>query len=101
GIRDWSVTGVQTCALPISVLDELLGNRLAAHVVRTGDADGANDRGNRTSGDRKLRPECALRRDRRFLGEEGATEGLSNVLRTAEIGRASCRERGAIAVGEG
>src|SRR5262249_57488480 len=22
GIRDWSVTGVQTCALPISVLDE-------------------------------------------------------------------------------
>ena len=34
GIRDWSVTGVQTCALPIygqSLLGGLVGSRWAAH----------------------------------------------------------------------
>ena len=32
GIRDWSVTGVQTCALPIWVLIEKVGEELANQV---------------------------------------------------------------------
>src|SRR5258706_1789247 len=40
GIRDWSVTGVQTCALPISVMDGSAGGcveqALRAHVLGRG-----------------------------------------------------------------
>src|SRR5258706_4052711 len=36
GIRDWSVTGVQTCALPISVVDALAGQRKVETKIEIG-----------------------------------------------------------------
>src|SRR5258706_557496 len=36
GIRDWSVTGVQTCALPISLIHRAIGDRLRCVFVDTG-----------------------------------------------------------------
>src|SRR5262249_58609135 len=36
GIRDWSVTGVQTCALPISTVERLHGGALRAALERAG-----------------------------------------------------------------
>src|SRR5262249_59375255 len=68
GIRYWSVTGVQTCALPISA-----HRRRAERPAR---ALGAGE---------------ALRRRR----------GPRQRARAAEIGRASCRERGQISGGAG
>src|SRR5262249_58597492 len=80
GIRDWSVTGVQTCALPICaarLLDrrlEVLANlaRLRLDVADPG--DGAVGAARRHPGDEHELPGGADR-----VGEE--------------IGRASCRER--------
>src|SRR5258706_11296828 len=78
GIRDWSVTGVQTCALPI------LTYRLLLHEA-TGDlryrdaaliANRYVRRTIRTDGDPNLR---------------GAVQGSFPLW--GEIGRASCRER--------
>src|SRR5437762_14122343 len=63
GIRDTSVTGVQTCALPIS-------SRRAAG-----------------SADRR-----AARAPRR-ASEDGVEEGRERLDSGGEIGRASCRER--------
>src|SRR2546430_14980911 len=77
GIRDLTVTGVQTCALPISV---------TVHVV-PGDP----------------RPELAQRlRQQRLAGP--VVEGSLNVAggelrRHVEIGRAACRGRGEISGG--
>src|SRR5690625_8046315 len=78
GIRDGHVTGVQTCALPISIPALMAGTGPRprhqcwdGHVGRTGGALLAG-----ASGDRVRRAR------RRPLG--------------AEIGRASCRERGCI-----
>src|SRR5688500_19065312 len=70
GIRDYKVTGVQTCALPIShgVLDD------AAHGP-------------------DLRPGPAGARE----GDD--VEGAGVLEQVAEIGRASCRERGERAEG--
>src|SRR5437868_8876267 len=87
GIRDRNVTGVQTCALPIS------GKRLAA-VARV-----AGDR-RRVASQRVLRPdgngkECVV---------PGGVEhgvGPGQAVTALEIGRASCRERVWIWVGAG
>src|SRR5206468_5099185 len=94
--RDLIVTGVQTCALPISHLprhgarDRLLApDEQVAHPVE----DLAADRG------RRLRPprEAALRR-RDGAGDilrARARKGADHVVPIrGEIGRASCRERG-------
>src|SRR5262249_56212962 len=89
GIRDWSVTGVQTCALPISPRHGILVVALAgcagatsgdAHpstpaTSRTIDSTGQVDSAGRTSDEVIARPETA------------------GVRPTEEIGRASCRER--------
>src|SRR5207245_6121346 len=87
GIRDATVTGVQTCALPISDRDRRVDeeDRPPAHVL----GQEATEHG--ADGQR----ECAHtgpRADRHaaLLGGEGL-----------EIGRASCRERGEISVGGG
>src|SRR5262249_59845864 len=66
GIRDWSVTGVQTCALPIWE---------KARPEGTGSSPGTTRAAARPAGGPRRR--CA------------------------EIGRASCRERGEIWVGAG
>src|SRR5690606_39598791 len=87
GIRDFHVTGVQTCALPIwsstaaSSHDRV--RRGASRLPRSrADLPGAGDR----SVD-LLQP----------CGPGGRSRGTSGSL-VAEIGRASCRERVAVAV---
>src|SRR5438046_8138712 len=86
GIRDWSVTGVQTCALPISR------------------AAGSGDRKNGLTLARELRERhyntagelLGTALFTQFHSDLGAEfEELEELLRgiSAEIGRASCRER--------
>src|SRR2546430_6962788 len=78
GIRDLTVTGVQTCALPISELaTEARSNTPARALVRLCHADGRSVEKSAT-GDGPV--------DAAFKAIEAAT-GI------AEIGRASCRER--------
>src|SRR5438093_9040629 len=67
GIRDWSVTGVQTCALPILTLPLLSQAGMVA---------------------RHLRLKGERYRLHALINAAGAT------ATGAEIGRASCRERG-------
>src|SRR3989454_1525690 len=107
GIRDYKVTGVQTCALPIfGLVAAVLGSLLSPQAVR-------DDRG------RLQRPIHRGRREGRIApghGRRGARAGRGHVQRGgtgkgergrvirarlvrwlwqpgAEIGRASCRER--------
>src|SRR5207245_5332405 len=80
GIRDATVTGVQTCALPISLAEERFFKRQnhgeLIHRRETTDA---------------LRsPRPHLRRDVIQHGNAGGSGGSGG---TEEIGRASCRER--------
>src|SRR5690606_40338830 len=72
GIRDFHVTGVQTCALPISTPEAPPDPppRARGHVARR-DPSAAEEMGHR-----RTRP-----------------AGVPGILREAEIGRASCRER--------
>src|SRR5258706_10815959 len=78
GIRDWSVTGVQTCALPICRTARRIAGRLGAqcdqqHVaaVALGELAERHITGRRVA-----------------LGDQGGAG-----VRAEEIGRASCRER--------
>src|SRR5438093_10461482 len=73
GIRDWSVTGVQTCALPIS--------RVPAR-----GAAGTKGRADRSD-------------PQESLGGVSERPGVAQHLDGWEIGRASCRERVEIGVG--
>src|SRR5438093_3012696 len=81
GIRDWSVTGVQTCALPISKDKTLQVPWYRAPVgVIDGDAVPGDLQG------------LVLRVDRQVERERDAVQ-LSVADGRVEIGRASCRER--------
>src|SRR5262249_59850807 len=95
GIRDWSVTGVQTCALPILLADishpagliarGLLNDPMEhCHVVTT-------------------TTHKTLRGPRGGMILVGKNFDNPWGLKTpkGEIGRASCRERGEIKVGDG
>src|SRR5256884_3640763 len=77
GIRDVAVTGVQTCALPISVRD---GATSVEKVTRT-----VSPGGSRT------------RRRKLTIGSSTAPvvleRGWPSITAAGEIGRASCRER--------
>src|SRR5690606_40676479 len=75
GIRDFHVTGVQTCALPISRRVELLAG--GPRVPRVVDLDGGALGGLRAGADFDV------------LDHELRGRGLAG----REIGRASCRER--------
>src|SRR5262249_59132953 len=75
GIRDWSVTGVQTCALPIYAETE--EGEAGFGQDRARDAEGRGD-DHRVEG----------------VGQDVAEDDL--VVAGAEIGRASCRERGEV-----
>src|SRR5262249_59308041 len=81
GIRDWSVTGVQTCALPISA------RACASSRSRDGGSAGSSDRSS------NKQPAGAAPRS----GQEGTRGAVcrpgSSSRRRREIGRASCRER--------
>src|SRR5262249_56264127 len=85
GIRDWSVTGVQTCALPISGLPA--GRRLGYGMVTL------------------VRPWLSEPGEEAHAGPVGAFDAADGqacamaAVRWAQIGRASCRERGEGGVG--
>src|SRR5207302_7360259 len=93
GIRDFHVTGVQTCALPIygvadsTVFGGIAGDSMAAFLSKGAafrDPDGAAiDQG-------------IARAEQAFAGNSGNLSDLrERLLRTMwdQIGRASCRER--------
>src|SRR5262249_59911067 len=75
GIRDWSVTGVQTCALPIS---------LAAHLEAEPDGRLAD----------RLRSPWVAAGVAVAAGALAVASWWGGATLLAEIGRASCRERG-------
>src|SRR5207245_6059618 len=89
GIRDATVTGVQTCALPIWIFpDGSWSNRngpVPRHDLRRHD----------------LSPRRAIRRDGRVATAGFRGAGHLERARLAEIGRASCRERGEVKGVEG
>src|SRR5207244_5997281 len=99
GIRDDLVTGVQTCALPISLLVRVRLLRVLLHPDHP-----APDR-RRLVAQRALEGEVALAVGRDVLLERVVVEVLRAVgeirARDAQIGRASCRERVWIASGSG
>src|SRR5262249_57199213 len=88
GIRDWSVTGVQTCALPISLARVFVSQRhtaaVAAHIVEAAGRGGILV-GRDHVPDHVLADVCEMR--------------VAAAL--VQIGRASCRERGEISGGAG
>src|SRR5947209_12358866 len=87
GIRVIGVTGVQTCALPISFLGLLLWT------VRPGEAEkGTSHRRRCPAGGGSI----AFGRTRD--GKLGRAGGWGYLLGDEEIGRASCRERGQMRV---
>src|SRR5262249_56362961 len=91
GIGDWSVTGVQTCALPI-YLQTSLGNALIW-----------------AKGHQAPETSAAFARARELASQEEDTSErfsayyglISGHLNRSEIGRASCRERGKSTVVDG
>src|SRR5690606_40659715 len=82
GIRCFLVTGVQTCALPISARDRRFPARRAAPDRRYGSQEAA-----RTTWIRSLEARCRVRAKKR---ERSGSSLASSILK---IGRASCRER--------
>src|SRR5262249_58943977 len=90
GIRDWSVTGVQTCALPISRLALVDGA-----VAPEGRGDQIRRDAARRVGDRET---VEIRAPRLVHGTgvvgEGHERALCAGVRDDQIGRASCREEG-------
>src|SRR5207249_9680354 len=88
GIRDRNVTGVQTCALPISAVSIAGAGPVCATAFCSGIGDAGLDGTGTGTG---LRAGA----DSNLAGEAGAGLGI------AKIGRASCRERVEIAVGGG
>src|SRR5437762_9393570 len=89
GIRDTSVTGVQTCALPI------WGRRLAAKGARRSDRLRARESSlpGRCDGPAGRGSGCR--------GTGRGVRGPVAVTERSQIGRASCREAGEIAGGAG
>src|SRR5256885_5955936 len=78
GIRDYKVTGVQTCALPISKRTAAQSEKLAAYF-------------------RSITPLLDATRAQLAANQKSLDEYLKTVPRSmisvSEIGRASCRER--------
>src|SRR5438128_12645970 len=67
GIRDATVTGVQTCALPISLLDQAAREEVAQFLLR-------RDHGHFTPGaDGRGENRFATRSEERRVGKEGRT----------------------------
>src|SRR3712207_8323624 len=91
GIRDFGVTGVQTCALPICAGIAVDLAKLNERVVGLARAQSADIEGR------------LIRDGVRVVRAEGRLDGPQRVVATArdgheEIGRASCRERVEISV---
>src|SRR5205807_4816153 len=90
GIRDYKVTGVQTCALPISP------SPCATPGARCGRR---STRRTRVPGARRGRRASPAARDGR--ASPGWSARVSDRSGTREIGRASCRERVEVSVDAG
>src|SRR5262249_59805052 len=93
GIRDWSVTGVQTCALPISLnlrAEEPADARQAPYFI---------DYVAQILQDQGLRDPASRVGIRVFTTLDPLLQARAD--QTVEIGRASCRERGQTSVGAG
>src|SRR5262249_56076445 len=89
GIRDWSVTGVQTCALPIFFGKKVWASEFAGD--RPPLLQRAEDLADRGQVELAVAPERVGRPAGHLVaGRVGPEQGLD------QIGRASCRERGAI-----
>src|SRR5262249_56515974 len=90
GIRDWSVTGVQTCALPILRKGQLrLGSNLFHYgviIVILGHFAGF------------LAPHWAVAWALDPVGHQLLAMVVGGIAGLVEIGRASCRERVEVAV---
>src|SRR5262249_58825430 len=99
-IRDWSVTGVQTCALPICPLPTEAEPAVAERIRELGGEFGATTGRPRRCG---WFDADVVRYAVRVNGLTGLAVTKLDVLDTfaeiPEIGRASCRERGEIAGG--
>src|SRR5207249_7332033 len=107
GIRDRNVTGVQTCALPISLVTALVNRgriendtdeELRAHVQNRAD-DLEHSGLTRAEAERRARIEFGGHEKFREECRETGGGNLVQVL-IQEIGRAACRERVEIEVGE-
>src|SRR5262249_59940855 len=93
GMRDWSVTGVQTCALPIfTLLAAASGGAYEVGVVRDGGTIAG--RVKFVGKPPKLAP-IPVNKNRDVCGERKPSEALllSADRGVKEIGRAACRER--------
>src|SRR5690606_40175337 len=89
GIRDFHVTGVQTCALPIYLVrHDRAGRRIMGY------ADAALE------GEQLEAGPVSQNRDIELAERLGDVVAATGRLQ-AEIGRASCRERGGAEVGAG
>src|SRR5207245_4243356 len=84
GIRAATVTGVQTCALPISGRENLMGGEMELKAADPGDGAGRGADFRRIVGERS--DVVAVERD-------GIGELAAGNLHAVKIGRASCRER--------
>src|SRR5207302_4914781 len=101
GIRDFHVTGVQTCALPIYIAAaEAIGQPLVIEpqLVQDRGVDVVDGQGILDDGVAKL-----VGASKREASPEAAArqEQAVAVDVVVEIGRASCRERGEVGVGGG
>src|SRR5690606_41178753 len=99
GIRDFHVTGVQTCALPICVL--------VSKYIAVADDDPVAlgvDSNSLSYSARRIR-NCQRFQRAVVRGYQQGVGGIRAELRIArrinQIGRASCRERGQISVSDG
>src|SRR5207245_7853538 len=88
GIRDATVTGVQTCALPIFASIGASGGTIIATIITVRGVPGDVDRDD--GGD----DGAAARADARDVRPPRARRARGRRLLLGEIGRASCRESG-------
>src|SRR5207249_9134197 len=88
GIRDRNVTGVQTCALPISTSEDGASEPAAFRLARW-----ANRLFRDMSGKSAKEKTVQIQRRDELLQEIGRAALSAGVQGPEEIGRASCRER--------
>src|SRR5690606_40503983 len=94
GIRDFHVTGVQTCALPISEICWPIAALMKPGTAERGSMPCAAAIAPKAIGS-AIGPSIAL------VSQSGIATGHAEAATIKEIGRASCRERVELAVGVG
>src|SRR5207248_5342472 len=93
GIRDRTVTGVQTCALPISrAVTDVHEEQKHEHHLRDGDCD--RDHGVHRPEVYLSGEDCYRREDEQRGEDRVVSFARDDVNRHKQIGRASCREKG-------